>query len=276
MENIKHLIHKIFLLIIIFSLAKCSRDDNGFLLKNIDSETILETQESLYSCCYSKQRDKLPLPLYGCEPNVDSTKYDKIMYLGFFEPLESSIKRLPSMAEGRNFIFTNQIGKQLTLIYRHSNLRIRSSHSELHESDTITLLCEEVLDYDITASSEDLNYEMSISISSKVSYWNDTIYLNDYLVLRRSDSLGVYRTWPGYFNLTINKRNSNENYLYSSNNVHFDEKVLNNILFRNIYTDSVTNYTGLEPLNTYYFSYDYGLVGIEDEFDNLWVLTKIE
>jgi hypothetical protein len=267
----------ILYLIVLLAFANCfSDDDCGSDMENVNAECIFETQESLYVCCYSSQREIVSLPANDCPPDIDSSGYDRVKYLGFFEPLESTFKMLPSMEEGRNFIFQNQHGEYITLNYEHHNLRIGSSKSELHVSDSITLLCTEKLHYDISVSSEELDYKMNISISTKVSYSGEIIYLNDFLVLRRSDSLGVFRSWPGQLNLTIDKRNSLEEHLYSSNNVHFEEIALNDFIFQNIYTDSLSFYNGDAPLNTYYFSYDYGLVGIKDEFDNLWVLNKIE
>ncbi|MBK9253911.1 MAG: hypothetical protein IPM42_00335 [Saprospiraceae bacterium] len=268
----------IFCLIVMLSFANCtSNDDCRSDLENVNAECIFKTQESLYMCCYSSQREIVNLPTYVCRPDIDSASYDDVKYLGFFEPLESTFKMLPSMEEGRNFIFQNQLGEHLTLNYKHLDIRIGSSESELHSSGNITLLCQETLRYEILVSSEELDYIMNISISTKVSYLGDIIYLNDFLVLRKSDSLGVFRSWPGHqLKLTLDKRNSLEDHLYSSDTVHFDEIDLNDIIFQNIYTNSSSSHNGNEPLNTFYFSYDYGLVGIKDEFDNLWVLNKIE
>ncbi len=267
----------IFCLIVLSIFTNCSSDDCDPNMENVNSECIFETQQSLYNCCYFSQRENLSLPSNSCPPNIDSSDYDEVKYLGFFEPLESTFKKLPSMEEGRNFIFQNQWGERITLNYEHRNLRIGSSKSVRHSSsDSTTLLCKEKVYYDIIASSEDLEYKLGISISTKVNYSDNTIFLNDFLVLRRSDSLGVFRSWPGHLNLTIDKRNSLESHLYSPNNIHFEDLALNDIVFQNIYTDSLSFYNGSVPLNTYYFSFDYGLVGIEDEFDNFWVLNEIE
>jgi len=275
--------NSIFCLIVLFVFANCSSsdDDCGSDKETIHSDCILSPQDPLFMCCYSSQREELSPPLNSCPSNVDSSLYDDVKYLGFFEPLETTFMSLPSMDEGRDFIFQNQDGETMTLNYEHRNLRIGSSQSERHtsSSDSITLLCQERLHYDIMISSDELDYEMHISISTRVSYWGDVIYLNDYLVLRRSNSSGAFMSWPGnQLKLTIDKRNSLEEHLYSSNNVHFEEITLNGTTFQDVYSDSSSpsNSNVNVPINTYYFSYRYGLVGIKDEFDNLWVLHKID
>lgn len=233
-----------------------------------------------WSCSKSEDNicDQVDLvPLNGCKDSTLNGLTCEVRYIGYHEYLNSSFEAIPYKEVGKSYVYENEMGEELVLkVDSHLKFiaQINSKYFACDNDLEHVRLCRENLVYSVNLSDSSEKWKFRLRLKTLVMLDSqEEIVLKDELDIAKLNQSNLPQV---QFGLDVNERNYPQDYIdLPHNEIFFDSITLIKKTHLKVYSDSLSYYYGDEPLLKYYFNYDIGIIGFEDDED-LWELQSVE